>query len=300
MDRMNATELAANQFRMTQTRDKLAREGIRNQQQAIRAHEQVGKEVRAAIERIGGDRPEDIPAAEHITEVEKRLKTATPKLELDERDAGGLLGGEMTGADVMAPYGPVTGVQATEKCPELMELQLRLARSWRDKAARTNDVFAQFLFLYTGFNALYFAWSKADNLMNDEGKEPGEHRQIKHLLEKVAPEYADAVLGSVVSEIRYFTEEREPIQRMDKRTCANPLGNTTEGRKAQGQLKYGGGNVEKLVALGKIVYLIRCNLVHGAKDGSGDDETVINKAIGPLSHILEAAIDYTQLKLASH
>ncbi len=35
LDRMNATELAANQFRMTQTRDKLAREGIRNQAQAI-------------------------------------------------------------------------------------------------------------------------------------------------------------------------------------------------------------------------------------------------------------------------
>ncbi len=94
MDRMNATELAANQFRMTQTRDKLAREGIRDQQQAIRTHEQVGKEVRAAIERIGGERPENIPAAEHIKEVEKRVKTATPKLELDERDAGGLLGGK--------------------------------------------------------------------------------------------------------------------------------------------------------------------------------------------------------------
>ncbi|MHB1083871.1 MAG: DNA damage-inducible protein D [Thiobacillus sp.] len=92
MDRMNATELAANQFRMTQTRDKLAREGIRDQQQAIRTHEQVGKEVRAAIERIGGERPENIPAAEPIKDVEKRIKTSTPKLELDARDAGGLLG----------------------------------------------------------------------------------------------------------------------------------------------------------------------------------------------------------------
>ena len=92
MDRMNATELAANQFRMTQTRDKLAREGIRDPQQAIRAHEQVGKEVRTAIERIGGERPENIPAAEPIKDVEKRIKTATPKLELDERDAVGLLG----------------------------------------------------------------------------------------------------------------------------------------------------------------------------------------------------------------
>src|SRR4051812_12685722 len=38
MDHMNATELAANQFRMTQTRDKLTREGIRGQQQAILTH----------------------------------------------------------------------------------------------------------------------------------------------------------------------------------------------------------------------------------------------------------------------
>jgi DNA-damage-inducible protein D len=92
LDRMNATELAANQFRMTQTRDKLAREQVHDQQQAIRTHEQVGKEVRAAIQRIGGDLPEQIPPAEHIKAVEKRVKTSTPILELDKRDAGGLLG----------------------------------------------------------------------------------------------------------------------------------------------------------------------------------------------------------------
>ncbi len=92
LDRMNATELAANQFRMTQTRDKLARENISHQQQAIQTHEAVGKEVRAAIERIGGTLPEQIPPAEHIKEVEKRIKNAVPKMELGEKDAGGLLG----------------------------------------------------------------------------------------------------------------------------------------------------------------------------------------------------------------
>ena len=89
---MDTTELAANQFRMTQTRDKLARERVNNQQQAIQAHEQVGKEVREAIKRIGGTMPENIPAAEHINIVEKRLKTAAPILELDEQDAKGLAG----------------------------------------------------------------------------------------------------------------------------------------------------------------------------------------------------------------
>lgn len=93
LDRMNATELAANQFRMTQTRDKLAR-GVNSQSQTIQTHEQVGKEVRDAIRRIGGTLPENIPPAEHIKEVEKRIKQATPKLTLDEREANGLLGGK--------------------------------------------------------------------------------------------------------------------------------------------------------------------------------------------------------------
>jgi DNA-damage-inducible protein D len=48
----------------------------------------AGKEVRGAIKRIGGTLPEN------IKEVEKRLKSATPKLQLDEHEAGGLLGDE--------------------------------------------------------------------------------------------------------------------------------------------------------------------------------------------------------------
>lgn len=92
MDRMNATELAANQFRMTQTREKLNREGVYGQQKAIEVHEQVGREVRAAIEKIGGTPPEAIPPAEHIKQVERRVKSAVPKIALDDRDAKGLRG----------------------------------------------------------------------------------------------------------------------------------------------------------------------------------------------------------------
>lgn len=94
MDRMNATELAANQFRMTQTRDKLARDNVNTQAKAIHTHEQVGREVRDAIMRIGGVLPENIAPAEHIKEVEKRLKNSVPKLTLDEKDALGLHGKE--------------------------------------------------------------------------------------------------------------------------------------------------------------------------------------------------------------
>jgi len=92
MDRMDTTELAANQFRMTQTRDKLAKDKVKDQQSAIRTHENVGKEVRDAIKRIGGTLPEQLPPAEHIKQVEKRVKSAAPKLELEEKDAKGLIG----------------------------------------------------------------------------------------------------------------------------------------------------------------------------------------------------------------
>jgi DNA-damage-inducible protein D len=94
MDRMDTTELAANQFRMTQTREKLVREKVKSQQQAIKTHQIVGQEVRKAIAKIGGTMPENIKPAEHIRDVEKRLKEAIPKLALDDKDAKGLVGGD--------------------------------------------------------------------------------------------------------------------------------------------------------------------------------------------------------------
>jgi DNA-damage-inducible protein D len=98
MDRMDTTELAANQFRMTQTRDKLAREKIQDEQDAIRTHESVGREVRKAIAQIGGTMPEETPPAEPIERVEQRVKASHPRLELDGEDAKGLLGDDQPGA----------------------------------------------------------------------------------------------------------------------------------------------------------------------------------------------------------
>lgn len=51
----------------------------------------VGKEVRAAIAKIGVTLPENIPPAEPIKNVEKRLKKAKPVLELEDKDAAGLM-----------------------------------------------------------------------------------------------------------------------------------------------------------------------------------------------------------------
>lgn len=85
MDRMDTTELAANLFRMTQTRERLKNEQIRNQKEAIETHEMVGKKVRSTIEELGGTLPENIPPAEPIKNVKKRIKTTKPRLALESK-----------------------------------------------------------------------------------------------------------------------------------------------------------------------------------------------------------------------
>ena len=90
MDRMDTTELAANLFRMTQTRDKLKNERIKTPRDAMEMHEMVGKKIRSVIEEIDGTLPENIPPAEPIQKVEKRLKTTRPRLSIDPQDTLGI------------------------------------------------------------------------------------------------------------------------------------------------------------------------------------------------------------------
>ncbi len=60
LDRMGRAELAANDFRITQTEERLRKEGIIGQTNAMEVHHEVGKKVRKAIEDIGGTMPEDL------------------------------------------------------------------------------------------------------------------------------------------------------------------------------------------------------------------------------------------------
>jgi len=60
LDYMGSEELGANLFRITQTEDRLKKEDVVDKDTAGKIHYQVGKEVRGAIERIGGTMPEDL------------------------------------------------------------------------------------------------------------------------------------------------------------------------------------------------------------------------------------------------
>lgn len=76
LDFMGKTELAANLFRVTQTEEKIRSERIRGQQSLERAAEDVGRKVRRTMIDISGKKPEDLPVAEDIKEVHKKLKSS--------------------------------------------------------------------------------------------------------------------------------------------------------------------------------------------------------------------------------
>lgn len=72
LDYMGSTELIANLFRISQTEEKLRKNQIYGVNKATSVHYNVGKEVRNAIEKIGGTMPEDLPIPEKsIQQIEK-------------------------------------------------------------------------------------------------------------------------------------------------------------------------------------------------------------------------------------
>ena len=88
---MGSTELIANLFRISQTEEKLRKDNIQGADAATSVHYNVGKEVRTAIEKIGGTMPEDLPTPEKsIQQIEQeqmarlKAKAKNGKIMLDE------------------------------------------------------------------------------------------------------------------------------------------------------------------------------------------------------------------------
>lgn len=77
LDCIGRVELAANEFRITQTEEKLRLGAIKGEQRAIDTHHMVGKKVRQAIADIGGTMPEKLPAAPSIKKLSSKKRTLT-------------------------------------------------------------------------------------------------------------------------------------------------------------------------------------------------------------------------------
>jgi DNA-damage-inducible protein D len=94
LDRMGRQELAANDFRITQTEAKLRKEQVIGQTNAIKAHRQVGEEIREVIKRIGGDMPEELPAEPSIKPLMEQKKRKKKKALPQQGQAAFLIEGE--------------------------------------------------------------------------------------------------------------------------------------------------------------------------------------------------------------
>jgi DNA-damage-inducible protein D len=87
LDYMGGTELAANLFRITQTEEKMKREGTDTPAKANATHYQVGKAVRATIESLGGTMPEDLPTPDKsIQQLEAEQRKLLGKQLGDKKD----------------------------------------------------------------------------------------------------------------------------------------------------------------------------------------------------------------------
>ena len=79
LDHMGRAELAANDFRITQTEERLRKERVIGQAAAINTHHEVGRKVRAAIEDIGGTMPENLPSEPSIKPLLHQRKRSRKK-----------------------------------------------------------------------------------------------------------------------------------------------------------------------------------------------------------------------------
>lgn len=73
-DRAGRVELAANEFRMTQTEERLKKEQVRDGGRAQTIHHEVGQKVRETIKSIGGTMPENLPAEPSLKTLGKQKK----------------------------------------------------------------------------------------------------------------------------------------------------------------------------------------------------------------------------------
>jgi hypothetical protein len=176
---------------------------------------------------------------------------------------------------------------------ELGHFQLDIAKRWLRRGEDVSDAEAKLFFYYTAFNALFFYWKLVDGVGRSE------HRQIENLVRKLGEGSWDRLLSEAPNEVRFF-KQREPIQKMDERSPDDPReGDAKLGQQHRSVLMNpGASSLDKLVALAKILYIVRCNLCHGSKGVLGDDRDVIRAATPLLRVLAEEALRYTEPEIS--
>lgn len=200
---------------------------------------------------------------------------------------------------------------------DLVVFQLNVAGRWmraaRDLPSTTPPQF-EFVANFAALNALYWLWGVVHDEQAFSANDrrsieaalgglpealrkrvvdrlrglPGEHKLISNLVAALAPERVASILEDhEVQEGIDYLQRRGPVQRMDRRELDGVSGDEEEGKKFSKRLRDGEA-VERLNALAQILYLVRCNLVHGSKIINGLDVELLRHSNPPLRRITEA------------
>jgi len=125
------------------------------------------------------------------------------------------------------------------------------------------------------------------------GTNTSQRKQIENLLDKLGEDKAGKILSELHESIECF--RRRPIRRMRDGSLDRPDGDLCEGEGLMRQLE-NESSLDRVVALGKILYLIRPNLFHGSKAQTGDDREIVERSIAPLRVLLAKSISLTEQK----
>lgn len=82
LDRSGRAELAANEFRLTQTEERLKKERSRSGERATQVHREVGAKVRQSIREIGGTMPEELATEPPIKLIKSKPKLIDPQQQI--------------------------------------------------------------------------------------------------------------------------------------------------------------------------------------------------------------------------
>ncbi|PID46050.1 MAG: hypothetical protein CSB47_05915 [Proteobacteria bacterium] len=137
------------------------------------------------------------------------------------------------------------------------------AQEWLERGRRSEDPFDAFSNFWRGFNNLYAG----------RGVRESEKNLISMFLDKhVSDEDAQYLLDTYTKEIASLTDKPVTDMRGNGRDTSNFIAKFKQSETA----------VEKLIALFKIIYQVRCNLEHGQKSPSRERDKNLCLHAGPI------------------
>jgi len=169
---------------------------------------------------------------------------------------------------------------------QIVGFQIQVAEGWI-RESESRDVHPRFKFLgyFMAFNALYWLWGIFD------GGHASEVVRIQRLVGRLGMNATKDILARHDDYIRFLTA-RDPLLRMDARSRTSTTGSPGKGEEYLALLQDRTAST-KLQGLASILYLIRCNLMHGSKTPG---EALIEESVPALRSITKACLAYTQHK----